>query len=105
MECLDFSLADGKDEAKQCTKDALAGVGVEGRVGQSVGIGVVHRQEEVATLHGRRDVGGGREFATSGRNGQRLVVLNAQSIGVARMDLDVGMLRIQFPQDVGLGRA
>ena len=79
----------------------LAGVRVEGGVGEAVDLFVVHVQNELTRLHGGGVVGlRGDAGATTG-DGDLLAIRNAELGGIVRMNLEVAFFGVKFAQDFG----
>ncbi len=65
-------------------------------MGELVGLLVVHREENLTTLHGRRDPYGCGDAAASGCDGDLVVGADAQVVSILRVDLGVDRCGVEF---------
>ena len=66
----------------------LAGVGVEGGMREIVHLRVMHRDEDLAALDGRREIDRDGDFPAARADGHRVAFLEAELAGVGWLDRD-----------------
>lgn len=81
----------------------LAGVWIEGGVGQFINVRVMHGEEDLAGLDGGGEVSLCSDGCAAGGDADQLVFPDAQAGGVFRMDFQITVFRVKFFQDLGFG--
>jgi hypothetical protein len=80
-------------------------MGVEAGEGQSIDLGIVHRDEEVPGFDGIGHEGARLDFAAAGGDDDPFVGGDAERVRVARVDLDGELARRQRAEDGRFGGA
>ena len=80
-------------------------MGVEGRLGELICLGVVHGHKELPWLDGGGDKGGDGDFSATGLDGDHAVGLDIELARIGLVDFDIAMPRGEFLQQLGFGGA
>lgn len=80
-------------------------MGVEAGVGEFVDLFVVHREEDLAALHGGGEVGLCGDAGAAASDGDGLAVGDAELFGVVGMDFEIAVLGVELAEDFRLSGA
>ena len=83
----------------------LAGVGVEGGVGETVDFFVVHGEEDLARLYGGSVVGLRGDAGTSAGDSELATVGDSEFGGVVGVDFEVAVFGVELAKNFGLVRS